>query len=142
MFRGGGPEPSGGGIALGDYGSSYTIADGNVLLNPGQYGIAIAGGNYNVITNNKIFSKQWPWSNNPLFIWAQVGSTSCTNNVIKSNRATWTNRDGIINGGWNAGNCSNTVWEYPTSITEAELNVPTHLIDFVTPVELIELRSR
>ena len=140
--RGGGPSQSGGGIVAGDHSGSYMNIDGNTLLNPGQYGIAIAGGNNNVITNNKIFSKQWPWSNNPLFIWAQVGSTSCMNNVIKSNRATWTNRDGVLNGGWNAGNCSNTVWEYPTPITEAELNVPAHLIDFVTPLELIELRSR
>lgn len=140
--RGGGPSQSGGGIVAGDHNGSYVVIDGNTLMNPGQYGISIAGGNYNTITNNKIFSKQFPWSNNPLFIWAQVGSTSCTNNVIKSNRATWTNRDGIINGGWNAGNCTNTVWEYPTEITEAELNMPAHLIDFVTPDELQKIRTK
>ncbi len=141
MFRGGGPSQSGGGIVAGDYDGGYIRIEGNTLLNPGQYGIAIAGGSNHVITGNKIFSKQFAWSNNPLFIWAQVGNINCANNTIKNNRATWTNRSGIINGGWNAGNCSGTVWEYPKSITEAELNVPEHLIDFVTVQELKAMRG-
>ena len=140
MFKGGGPSASGGGIILGDFGGSYITADGNVLLNPGNYGMSIAGGSNMVITNNKIFSKQFPWSNNPLFIWEQSGSV-CANNTIKSNRATWTDKDGKPNGGWNAGNCVNTIWEKPTPITEAELNVPVHLIDYVTPEELIKIRK-
>ena len=142
MFRGGGPSASGGGIIAGDYSGSYIAINGNTLLNPGQYGIAIAGGNNNVVTNNKIFSKQFTWSNIALYIWMQAGSTSCTNNVIKSNRATWTNKNGISNVAWNAGNCSGTTWEKPTPITEAELNVPAHLISFVTAAELTQLRSR
>jgi hypothetical protein len=42
-FSGGGPSQSGGGILLGDGGGSYQIAQDNVLINPGQYGVAIAG---------------------------------------------------------------------------------------------------
>lgn len=141
-FRGGGPSQSGGGIVAGDHDGSYIRIEGNTLFNPGQYGIAIAGGSNHVITGNKIFSKQFPWSNNPLFIWAQSGSIVCANNVIRSNRAYWINRDGERNGGWNAGNCTNTVWEYPTTITEAEMNVPAHLISFITPDELLKLRGK
>lgn len=142
IIRGGGPSQSGGGIVAGDHSGSYITIDGNTLLNPGQYGIAIAGGSNNIITNNKIFSKQTPWSNNPLFIWMQAGSTVCANNTIKSNRATWTDKAGNLNGGWNAGNCTNTIWEKPTPITEAELNVPAHLIDFVSPEELLKIRGK
>ncbi len=140
IFRGGGPSASGGGIVLGDYGGSYIIADGNVVLNPGSYGMAIAGGSNMTLTNNKIFAKQQPFTNNPLFIWEQSGS-ACANNVIKSNRASWTDKNGYVNGGWNAGNCTNTVWEKPTSITEAELNIPIHLINFITPEELLTIRK-
>lgn len=140
--RGGGPSQSGGGIVAGDHSGSYINIDGNTLLNPGQYGIAIAGGSNNVITNNKIFSKQFPWSNNPLFIWMQAGSTVCANNTIKSNRVAWVNRDGVYNDGWNAGNCTNTVFERPTRITETELNIPVHLIDFITAEELLKIRGK
>lgn len=141
MFRGGGPSLSGGGIVLGDYGGSYMIAEGNTLLDPGQYGMAVAGGSNMTMINNKIFAKQQPFTNNPLFVWGQSG-VACSNITVKSNRASWVDKTGYVNGGWNAGNCGNTSFEYPTPITEAELNVPAHLIDFVTATELLELRNR
>jgi len=139
VFRGGGPSESGGGIIAGDNNGSYVIIDGNTLMNPGQYGISIAGGNNNIVINNKIFSKQFSWSNIALYIWAQAGA-ACSNNTIKSNRASWINKDGVQNLAWNAGNCTGTVWEDPTLITEAEMNVPAHLIDFITPTELLQIR--
>lgn len=142
MFRGGGPSGSGGGIIAGDYNGSYITIDGNTLLNPGQYGIAIAGGNNNVVTNNKIFSKQFTWSNIALYIWMQGGATSCANNTIKGNRAAWVNKNGVSNVAWNAGNCTGTVFENPAPITESELNVPAHLIDYVTPEELLRIRGK
>lgn len=71
----------------------------------------------------------------------QGGATSCANNNIKGNRASWINKDGVSNVAWNAGNCTGTVWEYPTPITEIELAVPQHLITFVTPEELLNLRK-
>lgn len=142
MFRGGGPSGSGGGIIAGDYNGSYITIDGNTLLNPGQYGIAIAGGNNNVVTNNKIFSKQFAWSNIALYIWMQGGATSCANNTVKGNRATWINKNGVSNVAWNAGNCTGTVFENPAPITEAELNVPEHLIDYITPEELLRIRGK
>lgn len=140
MFRGGGTLASGGGIVAGDYGGSYVTIDGNTLHTPGNYGLAIVGGSYNSITNNKVFSLQTPISNSSIHIWAQAGVV-CSNNTIKGNRVYWINKYGVLNDGWNAQNCTNTVWEKPTRITEAELNMPSHLIDFITPTELLTIRK-
>lgn len=140
MFRGGGPSSSGGGIMTGDNGGSWQIAENNTLLNPGQYGMAIAGGSNNIIRNNKIFAKQQPFTNNPLYMWAQAG-TACSNNTVINNRATWTDKYGRINGGWDAGNCSNSNFQYPIAITESELGVLVHLIDMITPAELLIIRK-
>lgn len=142
MFRGGGPSSSGGGIICGDNGGNNVVLEYNTLLNPGQYGTAIAGGTNMKILNNKIYSEQKPWSNNPLYVWAQGNQIGISSNAtVKDNRVHWVDRNGAINNGWNAGNISNTAWEDPTSITLAEMNVPDHLIDFVTPAELLTIRK-
>lgn len=141
IFRGGGPSQSGGGIIAGDHGGSWIVIENNTCMNPGQYGISVAGGSNMQILYNKIFSKQFPWSNNPLYVWAQY-DVPCSDITVKGNRATWTDRDGGLNGGWNAGNCGNTVFEYPTGITESEMNVPVHLITFITPAELLTVRGK
>ena len=59
---------SGQGSRSGDGGSSHSIARNNVLLNPGQVGIFIAGGTNNAIIDNVLYGEQRPSSN--------VGSTS------------------------------------------------------------------
>ena len=140
MFRGGGPSTSGGGIMTGDYGGGYQIAENNVLLDPGQYGMAAAGGSNISILNNKIYAKQQPFTNNPLYVWAQQGA-SCSNINVKGNRVNWTDKSGSINNGWDAGNCSNTSFEYPTTISLSEMGVPSHLITFITPEELLQIRK-
>jgi hypothetical protein len=142
MFRGGGPSSSGGGIISGDNGGGNTIIENNSLMNPGQYGEAIAGGSNIIIRNNKIFSKQFPWSNNPLYVWGQAGA-GCSNNLVQGNLVNWTDRNGNQNRGWNAGNCSSTIYDPGENkmITEAEMNFPVHLIDFVTPAELLIIRK-
>ncbi len=140
IFRGGGPSASGGGIMLGDYGGSYQIAENNILLNPGQYGMAASGGNYIQILNNKIFAKQQYFSNNPLYV-ANYSPTTCGIITVKGNRVNWTDKDGNKNGGWNQGSCDNTSYEYGTTITETELGVPSHLISMITPAELLAIRK-
>ena len=140
IFRGGGPSASGGGIMLGDYGGSYQIAENNVLLNPGQYGMAASGGNYIQILNNKIFAKQQYFSNNPLYV-ANYSPVSCGIITVKGNLVNWTNRDGEKNGGWNAEHCDNTSFEYPSTISLEEMNVPEHLITLITQEELLEIRK-
>ena len=140
MFRGGGPSSSGGGIMTGDNGGSYQVAENNILLDPGQYGMAAAGGSNISLINNKIFAKQQPFTNNPLYVWAQAGA-SCSNITVMGNRVNWTDKSGEKNNGWDAGNCIATSFEYPTTITEAELNVPAHLISMITPAELLAIRK-
>ena len=143
MFRGGGPSDSGGGIMAGDNGGGYVIIENNSLLNPGQYGIAIAGGHDIKILNNKIYAKQQSFTNNPLYVWAQQGA-GCSNNTVTGNYVNWTDRDGNQNRGWNAGNCGSTTYNPDENkmITEAEMNFPSHLIDFITPAELLTIRGK
>lgn len=140
-IRGGGPSASGGGIMLGDYGGSYQVAENNVLLDPGQYGMAIAGGNNISIIGNKIFAKQQPFTNNPLYMWAQQGA-ACGTNTVRNNRVNWTDKSGRKNGGWDAGNCGGSTFEYPSqNLTVADLGLPAHLITMITPEELEKIRK-
>jgi hypothetical protein len=144
IFRGGGPSASGGGIVAGDGDNTttggYVSITNNTLVDPGQYGIAAAGGTNITITGNKIYARKQPWTNNPLFVWNQ-NSPACANIVVKNNRANWTDKNGDKNPGWNAGNCSNTVFEEPTTITLAEINIPSHLVNFITAAELLTVRQ-
>ena len=140
IFRGGGPSSSGGGIMTGDYGGSYQVVENNTLLDPGQYGIATAGGNNISLINNKIYAKQQSFTNNPLYVWAQAG-VACSDINVQGNRVNWTNWKGEINNGWNSGNCDNTSFESPTTISLEEMNVPEQLITMITVEELLEIRE-
>jgi hypothetical protein len=111
QIRGGGPSKSGGGIMLGDNGGSYQIAKDNALVNPGQYGIAISGGDHISVINNKIYAKQQPFTNVGLYIWAQANA-ACSFNVIRDNQVNWNRKDGTKNHAWNQGNCGKVEgWE-------------------------------
>ena len=52
-IRGGGPSGSGGGIMTGDSGGAYIVVKDNILVDPGQYGIAIAGGHHIQISTTR-----------------------------------------------------------------------------------------
>lgn len=140
IFRGGGPSISGGGIMTGDQGGSYLWVENNTLIDPGQYGIATAGGSNITILNNKIYGRQQSFTNNPLYVWAQTG-IACSDINVKGNKINWTDKTGYMNMGWNAGNCAGTLWEPPVVISLEEMNVPSHLITFITPAELIQIRK-
>ena len=101
-IRGGGPSQTSGGIMLGDSGGSYQIAEDNILVNPGQYGISISGGHDLILRNNKAYSKQFPHSNVGMVIWdwwawKETDSFPLHNITAENNEFNWTNRDGIIN---------------------------------------------
>lgn len=111
-IRGGGPSQTSGGIMLGDSGGSYQVAENNILVNPGQYGISISGGHDLILRNNKAYSKKLPHSNVGMVIWdwwswKQTGANPLYNITAENNELNWTNRDGIINTTYihpNAGN--------------------------------------
>jgi hypothetical protein len=119
-IRGGGPSESGGGIMLGDYGGSFIIARDNILVNPGQYGIAISGGDHISIINNKIYAKQQPFTNVGLYVWAQ-GNAACSMNVVSGNQVNWKKKDGSDNHSWNSGNCG-PVEGWETNIQGAKIS--------------------
>jgi hypothetical protein len=81
-IRGGGPSKTGGGIMLGDNGGSYQTAKNNILVNPGQYGMAVSGGSYMTVTGNYIYGAASPFSNVGLYYWNQSGLPS--SNVTES----------------------------------------------------------
>jgi parallel beta-helix repeat protein len=113
-IRGGGPSVTGGGIMLGDNGGSWQIASQNILVNPGQYGIAVSGGTNISIINNKIFSKQQSFTNIAIYAWGQ-SVAGCSLITISGNRVNWTNKSGIVNSFWNGNNCG-TLFGWSTNV--------------------------
>lgn len=119
-IRGGGPSRSGSGIVLGDKGGSYIVAKNNILVNTGNCGIGIAGGNNIQVTDNMIFGAQTAVSNVGIYIWNQSGG-GCSVNTISGNQVNWTNAAGQQNSNWNGGNCG-TVVGWNTNTWGAPIN--------------------
>ena len=93
-FQGGDwTSTSGSGIALGDATSSHSIARYNVLLDPGQAGIFIAGGTDHKIIGNTILGRKRKSSNVGIYVWSQ-SDAPCGNNTVRDNRVSWTKGDG------------------------------------------------
>lgn len=101
-IRGGGRTGSGGGINLGDWGGSYQIAEDNILVNPGQVGMGMAGGHNLKIRNNKIFSAKQPNSNVGLALvnWTSDKTGASHNITVENNEVNWTNKEGKQNLWW------------------------------------------
>ena len=98
-IRGGGPSSSGGGIMLGDNGGSYQTATDNILVNPGEYGMAVVGGDHNVIVNNLIYGMQQYFTNVGLYTNTINGHT-ITNSTITNNKVCYYNSTNYQNNAW------------------------------------------
>ncbi|RYE82277.1 MAG: right-handed parallel beta-helix repeat-containing protein, partial [Myxococcales bacterium] len=104
---GGGPSPSGGGILLGDGGGAYQVARGNLLADPGQYGVAVAGGHHLTIADNRIFAQAQPFTNVGIYAWNQYEKVGvCTDVTITGNAVNYASKNGTPNPYWDGGNCS------------------------------------
>jgi len=128
-IRGGGPSGSGGGIMTGDSGGAYIVVKDNILVDPGQYGIAIAGGHHIQILDNKIFGKRQPFTNVGIYVWNQSKAPS-HDHTVKGNRVRWFNKGGIENTCWDAKNCG-TVAGWDDNNWHADLDdeiLPTDLL--------------
>lgn len=101
-IRGGGPLLNSGGILLGDIGGSYQIAEDNILVNPGQYGIAIAGGHNMTLRNNKVYAKQQPFTNVGLVLanWTHDQLGPSYNIVVENNAINWISSTGAVGTAW------------------------------------------
>ncbi|MFM9882897.1 MAG: hypothetical protein ACKVQT_07715 [Burkholderiales bacterium] len=125
-IRGGGPSQTGGGMLAGDTGSDNVTIRDNILIHPGQYGIAIAGGSNIRLLRNRVYSRTvFPWSNIGAYVWSQYGA-SCSGNEVRGNQAFYLSRNGVANPFWNAGNCgavageSENIWEWGTTTALSE----------------------
>lgn len=146
IFRGGGPSSSGGGIMTGDTYGGYVIVENNILVDPGQYGIAAAGGKKIIIRNNKIFGRSQHFTNVGIYVWAQA-DVPCSDIEVSNNYVNYTKGNIKIpakNNLWDGENCG-TITGLETNkftLTLEELKMPEHLIDFVTPAELLKIRGK
>jgi len=128
-IRGGGPSDSGGGIMTGDSGGAYIVVKDNIQVDPGQYGIAIAGGHHIQILDNKVFGKRQPFTNVGIYVWNQSKAPS-HDHTVKGNRVMWFNKGGIENPCWDAKNCG-TVSGWDDNEWHADLDdnlLPTELL--------------
>ena len=130
QIRGGGPSSSGGGIMTGDSGGAYIVVKENILVDPGQYGIAIAGGNHIQILDNKVFGKRQSFTNVGIYVWNQSKAPS-QDHTVKGNRVKWFNKGGVENPSWEAGNCG-IVSGWEDNQWHADLN------DRLLPTDLLE----
>jgi len=128
-IRGGGPSSSGGGIMIGDNGGSYTFVENNILVDPGQYGIAIAGGHHNTIKNNKVYGKQQSFTNVGVYAWEQYG-LPCHDLTISNNEVNYKSKSGSLNNWWFADNVG-IIGGASTNVYNPNLNasiLPTTII--------------
>jgi len=120
-ITGGGPSLSGGGIMLGDGGGAYQVARSNVLSDPGQYGIGIAGGHDIEASGNMVYARQQPFTNVGVYVWNQDAASSCYNPRAGGNLVDWTAASGARTPASNAGNCG-TVLDWSTNNWTAALS--------------------
>jgi parallel beta-helix repeat protein len=98
-IRGGGPSASGGGIMLGDNGGSYLYASDNILVNPGQFGMAISGGNHITIVNNSIYGKQQSFTNVGIYV-NDIGGWKTSDCKVTNNKVRYYNKVNYQNNAW------------------------------------------
>jgi hypothetical protein len=130
-IRGGGPSNSGGGIMTGDAGGSYVVVKDNILVNPGQYGIAISSGTNITVQNNKVYSQQLPFSNVGIYAFNQYPS-SCSTNTVTNNSINFTYKTGIINNTYTDGTCG-TVAGWSNNTYDKTLNASILPQKIITP---------
>ena len=94
---------SGSGIMLGDGGGSHVVVRNNVLIDPGQVGIGVAGGSDIHVTGNTIYGQARLYSNVGIYAWAQ--GTDCSDIEISDNTIDFHKQDGTNSAWWNGGNC-------------------------------------
>ena len=113
-IRGGGPGNASGGIQLGDTGGSYEVASGNIIVNPGQMGLSISGGDHMSFINNTVYSKSQYFSNVGVVVWGQ-GGYSVTNATVSGNKVNFLNSGNVQNDHWIAsGNPTPAGWSSNT----------------------------
>lgn len=109
QIKGHGTSAAGGGILLGDGGTALSfnnIAEYNILVNPGQYGIAIAGGTGHTMRYNQIYGEAFANSNVGMYVWDQYATPGFGSHIVTGNRINYRNASNVDNGFWGGGDAS------------------------------------
>lgn len=121
-IRGGGPSISGGGIMLGDKGGSFLVASNNILVNPGEYGMAISGGDHNSLLNNSIYGSAQSFTNVGLYV-NSIGGYTVTNATVKGNQINFFNSANYNNNWWLApGTAKPDGWDNGGNVLGAKID--------------------
>lgn len=113
-IRGGGPGNASGGIQLGDTGGSYETASDNIIVNPGQMGLSISGGDHISFINNTVYAASQYFTNVGVVVWGQAGY-SVTNPTVSGNKIKFVNSANAENDSWIAsGNPTPSGWSTNT----------------------------
>lgn len=145
IFRGGGPSESSGGLLAGDAGSDWISIINNKVFNPGQYGIAIAGGHNSTVTGNWVYADQLMWNNIGSYIatYPSCAPGCCSGHTFSStNKIRYLNAGGASNTYWSDGNCSGSL-SSPSSLTLAEMDdfFPQNIFTFLTWDQVWQVRK-
>lgn len=146
VVRGGGPSISGGGFMLGDHGGSYITVQNNKFLNPGNYQIAVSGGNNFIVQNNLAYSQNTGYTRIGMYAYGQEGA-ACNNITFQSNAISqWNNNTWYAGDGSPAEDCGIITGANPTftqtnltNLTLAQLAMATDIIDLVDPDRVYHL---
>ena len=111
---------SGSGILLGDGGGSHVVIKNNVLVNPGQVGIGVAGGSDIRVTGNTILGEPRSSTNVGIYVWGQ--GSSCSKIQVAGNTVDFAKRSGVKSGAFNHGNCG-AVSGWSTNRFRADLDL-------------------
>lgn len=113
-IRGGGPGNASGGIQLGDTGGSYETASDNIIVNPGQMGLSISGGDHISFVNNTVYASAQYFTNVGVVVWGQAGA-SVSNPTVSGNKIKFVNSGYAENDNWIAsGNPTPSGWSSNT----------------------------
>lgn len=139
--RGGGPSDSGGGFIIGDTGGEYAITEKNKILDPGNYTLAIAGGNNNIVRDNLGYSAvEWGSWISCYVYKVDTGGPACSNHTMQNNNVFLGDPGNYYYGGDHGAEDCGAVTGCPgddftsgntTGLSLATLDFPTTLIDLV-----------
>ena len=129
----------------GDHGGGNVIVENNILVDPGQYGIAASGGKNIVIRNNNIFAKAQKFTNVGIYAWGQAG-VECSDIEISGNQVNYISGKNIepeANNLFIDTNCREVkgIGTNTFKLSIDDLKLPAHLIDFISTEDLMNVRK-
>lgn len=111
---------SGSGVILGDGGGAYQKIEDYLLINPGQVGIGVAGGEHITVGPGIIWGQQDVETNVGLYVWNQ-SSVACGDITVQNNVVSMIDKNGNSSPNWDGGGCG-TVAGWDQNVWGADLS--------------------